>query len=114
MRLIDADALTEYFEGRYKLLRSISEEQLPDGRVLVDLEIQTGAIIAKEFFDRTKKAPTIEAEPVRHGRWETSFAEDWDGNMMYTHYHRDCGYTCRNYLDDGTPYCPKCGAKMQE
>lgn len=54
----------------------------------------------------------IDAEPVRHGTWETSFTDDWDGNRVYIHFHGECGFECRNYLEYGTPYCPNCGAKM--
>lgn len=53
-----------------------------------------------------------DVEPVRHGRWETAYVEDWDGTMVYEHYHRDCDYVFRNYLTHGSPYCPNCGAKM--
>jgi hypothetical protein len=56
--------------------------------------------------------PTIEAEPVRHGTWETSFVYDQDGNKLYIHFHRECGFEYRNYLEDERPYCPHCGAKM--
>lgn len=57
-------------------------------------------------------APTIDAEPVRHGTWETSFEYDWDGNKLYIHFHRECGFEYRNYIEDEQPYCPHCGVKM--
>lgn len=47
------------------------------------------------------------------GRWETDFADDNDGNRVYQHYHRDCGYEFRNYLEDGGNFCPNCGADMR-
>ena len=46
--------------------------------------------------------PTIEAEPVRHGRWVTD-----ENGITY------CG-NCR-HMDDYASvhnYCPNCGAKM--
>ena len=59
--------------------------------------------------DRLKKAPTIEAKPVVHGRWEE--ASDGDGIV--------CPF-CRTdfctiiydteYFND----CPNCGAKIDE
>lgn len=64
MRLIDANALCEFFQERYKYLRNASEKQLPNGNVQVDLEIQCGAIIAKEFLDKAKEAPTVDAVEV--------------------------------------------------
>lgn len=54
----------------------------------------------------------LEAEPVRHGRWETFLDEDWGGNTTYLHGHKKCGYVVRSCLEKGTPYCPNCGAKM--
>ena len=57
--------------------------------------------------DRLKKAPTIEAKPVVHGRWEE--ASDGDGIV--------CPF-CRTdfctiiYDTDYFNYCPNCGAKM--
>jgi hypothetical protein len=57
-------------------------------------------------------APTTDAEPVRHGTWETSFEYDWDGNKLYIHFHRECGFEYRNYIEDEQPYCPHCGVKM--
>lgn len=54
--------------------------------------------------------PTIEAEPVRHGRWkETSHK-----NFFLC---SECDYA--PWLDDEFPnktpyYCPKCGAKMMD
>lgn len=64
------------------------------------------------FLDLIDAQPTIEAEPVRHGTWETSFEYDWDGNKLYIHFHRECGFEYRNYIEDEQPYCPHCGVKM--
>ena len=57
-------------------------------------------------------APTVDAVPVRHGRWIE--IDDGDG---------DCHYECSVcgeawVLNDGTPadnnmnFCPRCGAEM--
>jgi len=54
-------------------------------------------------------APAIEAEPVRHGRWDRgqctnckvinpAYNKDWSGD----------------YIFKETPYCPNCGAKMDK
>lgn len=48
----------------------------------------------------------VEAEPVRHGRWEWVDAPVF-GNP-YGSYKCDCG----NYVPHKTNYCPNCGAKM--
>lgn len=98
MRLIDADALmrdllsyTVYSSNQYCM------------GIAKGIEL-----CQKDVND----APTIDAEPVRHGTWETSFVYDWDGNKLYIHFHRECGFEYRNYLEDERPYCPHCGVKM--
>lgn len=50
-------------------------------------------------------APTIEAEPVRHGKWKLSSYKDY---AMCT----VCVF--KRSIDDqiGWNYCPNCGAKM--
>lgn len=73
-------------------------------------------IDADEFFDTFEELniepyntfPTVDAEPVRHGRWEWVDAPVF-GNP-YGSYKCDCG----NYVPHKTNYCPNCGAKMDE
>lgn len=60
-------------------------------------------------------APTIDAEPVRHGKWiEHHKPYTW---MGYTYWScSECGFEC-GYEKDitiRTNYCPDCGAKMDE
>ena len=90
MRLIDADAID-------KKLDEIKNE--PDYQH-EDEDWCVGVIIAQnELFD----APTIEAEPVKHGRWENCFEQDGE--------KAGCCSECHaiRFVD---PYCPNCGAKM--
>ena len=57
-------------------------------------------------------APTVEAEPVRHGRWIENATYE-DGTKSYI---CDCCYADESWLDRlicrKEPYCPNCGAKM--
>ena len=63
----------------------------------------------------TNDCPTIEAEPVKHGRWI---------NPDNTLYHcSECGQTCPYDISAETPdvveywtcnYCLNCGARMDE
>ena len=102
-RLIDANALCKFFQERYEYLRNASETPLPGSRVLVDREIQCGAIIAKEFLDKAKDAPTVDAVEVVHGRW-----------MHKGAWHIECS-ECRYilaHIGEAKNYCPNCGAKM--
>ena len=78
MRLIDADALIE--------------EALTEGAY--------GYVDAKQIAD----SPTIDAVPVRHGRW-------YEGHEMMT-----CTNCCEQfdlYFKNDFNYCPNCGAKME-
>ena len=90
MRLIDADALSERLYELYK-------DSVRDGRVR---EARWDAIKALDA------QPTIEAEPVRHGRWISFLDGD---HIMPERYYRcsECGRIERRK----EPYC-HCGAKM--
>ena len=59
-------------------------------------------------------APTVEAEPVRHGKWKPFDEVDEDeytcsecGNLFVT-------LDGEHPLSNGFKYCPFCGAKMEE
>ena len=77
MRLIDADAL----------LNSTDKESVHAWEIAL--------------------APTIEAEPTRHGRWELS---PFDGNWTCS----ICGNKPYHSNMKNMNYCPCCGAKMDE
>lgn len=51
-------------------------------------------------------APTVDAEPVRHGQWLTS-PTGWL-------YCSECGGEPPCEINVRTDYCPNCGAKMDE
>lgn len=85
MRLIDADALPRY----------------------------TGyALSADEIAKAVENAPTIEAEPVRRGRWIHDGYDLQHGNDWI--HCSECGKRGINVPADLTNYCPNCGAKMEE
>ena len=84
MRLIDADVL------------------IPKGTKVTDDVIAVHNAITN--------APTIEAEPVRHGRWEQR--TDFNGFLTCSNCHNcniieEVFWRYANYN-----YCPNCGAKM--
>lgn len=89
MRLIDADALTEVPN-----VRKVTEYD-ESGEWISYLAVPVEAI---------KSAPTIEAEPVRHGRW---IRDDQILNRI------TCS-ECKRYFDglEADLRCPNCGAKM--
>ena len=87
MRLVDANTLKAEFTGNF---RECYEPSLI--KAIIDV------------------APTIDAEPVKHGRWiekqqAISYCED-DVDVFYK--CSVCGCQCCGE----PPYCPNCGAKM--
>lgn len=87
-RLIDGDALLE----------SIRQS----------LAFRAGMPGAKRIFEIVEKSKPMDAEPVRHGRWEKR-KED-------ALIHWGCSVCGIGFLDDKglekLHYCPHCGAKM--
>ena len=79
-RLIDADAL----------MRDIARYHLSDGKFQHWVEVQ----------------PTVDAVPVRHGKWITKST----GGEFF-----DCCSEC-GYVEWDAPnkYCPHCGSRMDE
>lgn len=87
MRLIDADALTKE--------KNIYEADL---QLMVPLHI-------------IQDAPAIEAEPVRHGRWESFDDNSWRCSEC----RRENCYAYDEISQRFTDfYCPNCGAKMDK
>ena len=85
MRLIDADAL----------MRDIEQYHLSNGKFQHWIELQS----------------TVDAVPVRHGKWIEHEELLWGENTSAPYYKcSECGYDTRH----DTPYCPMCGARMDE
>ena len=105
MRLIDADALIEDL-GELLYTDENPSEQLTDaGQAIHNAAI---ALAASEVTD----APTIDASPVVHARWEDSEHRDEKYRCSA------CGGACWYYDYQGavarSRFCPNCGAKMDE
>ena len=103
MRLIDADALVERLKP-YK--DKYGADKFPYD------------IVHDAFIYEVEKEPTIDAVPIRHGKWldPETLKRPW-----FRHHIFECS-VCRNILDmDGVNagrgdanYCPNCGARMDE
>lgn len=87
MRLIDADALV-------------------DDITAASDNAGMGAVIARTLIRYVKRAPTIDAVPVVHGRWIWNETGKPDWEQFYT--CSNCGD--REYWE--SHFCPNCGAKM--
>lgn len=64
-----------------------------------------------EFVEFIKKQPTIEVEPVKHGRWIDAYTDIEPNPMFMYGICSECGFEqgISKYLN----YCPNCGAKME-
>ncbi len=91
MRLIDADALLKASRiGKVLYFNDTATDGYTD--VLLAVEVE--------------RAPTIEAEPVKHGKWKKiqNFAQ-------CSECKHEVNWGSKDFL---SPYCPNCGAKMDE
>jgi len=68
-----------------------------------------GDSVAWDIGHAIKELPAVDVAPVVHGRWGTGRFNLETGN-----YEEQCT-RCRNFSKEyGKPYCPNCGAKMNE
>lgn len=90
MRLIDSDALLELYADTEQINFAVYNVPVP--------------VVRQNILDM----PTIEAEPVRHGRWvkrgQDIFCSECD---------EESGYTWAG-ASRYSEYCPNCGAKMDK
>jgi len=66
--------------------------------------------------DDLEYLPTIEAEPVRHGRWiPTEYDAYADGVPVWDKWEcSECGHEHKGEEGTLTAFCPDCGAYMKE
>ena len=58
--------------------------------------------------------PTIEAEPVRHGRWMETEYSAYDNSYKCSACGEVWEFIEGTPKDNGANYCPNCGAKMDK
>lgn len=118
MRLIDADKFTQEMKNRQTAV-SVSVEHPITDRYFTDKEHWEGVLLtfveAKLTMDNM---PTVDAVPVKHGRWkgnETCDAYDIAGAKTWAVKRKCsiCGFT-HKFIEAHMYYefCPNCGAKM--
>ena len=126
MRLINVDALIEDLEYDIEL----DARALDDADLLIGINrdlAQFDKDCKQNAVDMLKKAPTVDAEPIRHGRWiedgsfkykhggRNSEAKELFGTEWRTMRRIKCSLCNKITLVDDTilyEYCPHCGAKM--
>ena len=97
-RLIDADAFKIEFCEKCN-------------NVSCDAPLTNTDCFTMYMLDNT---PTIEAEPVRHGRWvPLSYDGYADGYPVYDEWEcSECHFACEGEGEPPLNYCPNCGAKL--
>ena len=112
-RLIDADALMKRFYNYYDCVNEFTGKNGYRGDTLMDYEV------ADMIYNCIENAPTVDAKPVVHGRWQRYTDEiftgyDSRGRIKYRkRYTYECTCCGENKLSK-TNYCPNCGADMRE
>lgn len=95
MRLIDADELTN------EVIHDMAIAALHSNAKY--FSIVNDIVVA--FSETIDKAPTIDAEPVKHGRWE-------DTKFINLRKCSCCQVEWGIYSIEDFDYCPNCGARM--
>lgn len=98
-RLIDADAaMLEYHKLMDQLIKSTTKPDID--REALSLLAGTSVI---------SKAPTVDAAPVVHAKWEMDYS--WHGHCRCSNCHGTSieAEWLNRYM---WPYCPNCGAQM--
>ena len=63
-------------------------------------------------LDTLRKLPAVDAEPVRHGRWEIDEFGCFCSACREYAADVECGEDCQ-LVPMHSPYCPNCGADMR-
>ena len=95
MRLIDADTLEQIIAEKF---------QEHYGNTVYQFIHDFFRFVVRQI----RKAPTIEAEPVIHSKWEITDIDHGHGRKCY--HCPECGWDEWRY--ESTKRCPNCGAKM--
>lgn len=73
-------------------------------------ESDTQLDMIRQFYNSVSDFPTIEAEPVRNGRWIKETEPDENGNVISV--CNQCYHTDEHCKNIKVPYCWYCGAYM--
>lgn len=84
-----------------------------DPEVLIPRMVNETLAIIEELV---QSAPAVDAQPVRHGRWNGE-GDGYAGGeiVLDVWYCSECGHCIDEGIDDTDllpKYCPSCGAKM--
>ena len=104
MRLIDADKAIGHIKKR------LLETALNNSDAVCDASFLYAEIADNRIETWIDEEPTVDAVPVRHGKWKQS-GDRWEGIVTTA-----VGYICSEcgYFGEHTDnYCPNCGCRME-
>lgn len=90
--------------------------RLIDANKLEPIQVYRGDVFCRMvFMADIDNAPTVDAEPIRHGHWiQREKCEDYESTHDYRYECSNCGYSDIHDSTIEVPYCWHCGAKMDE
>lgn len=97
MRLIDADEAIRRIEAN---MRAYYEES------------NGGYYLAEAAVDEIDAMPTVDAEPVKHGKWNKRTTIAYCRNGIFIDYDEYLCSECQKVTEIKENYCSNCGAKM--
>lgn len=105
--LIDADEIIEYLDHECEYYAKKYMRFMKD----YDMGFHDAIDCVQR---KIKNAPTIEAEPVRHGRWIPVGYDGYaDGLPVYDEWEcSECRFEVEGEGEQPLNYCPNCGFKM--
>lgn len=110
-RPIDANALIETLEEEYKKLNQACDEtsvfQAPNDVALYCALMQE----VRAVVGMIENAPTVDAEPVRHGKWNRYYRMH-SGDTFVCNRCGSCFVVLQG--EDKMNSCPNCRARMDE
>lgn len=84
--------------------------------LLIDEMENWHAIIDKVFLegciDEIRKMPPVDAEPVKHGKWNKRTTIAYCRNDIFIDYDEYLCSECQKVTEIKENYCSNCGAKM--
>ena len=94
-------------------------QRLIDANEILQSEHQHYDYMADEYYVLVRdieNAPTVDAEPVRHGHWieRTKVYPALFTDSTYIYECSNCGYMDTHGANVEVPYCWHCGARMDE
>lgn len=111
MRLIDADELIKKLDAMAD--RMILFQKNGINEPWRKWCFNYGMFALAHFYGFVKSLSTVEAEPVKHGKWiDEGYYADYTNVSAWR--CSECGWHMVGYADELFRYCPSCGAKLED